>query len=88
MRLTKTLFADPGVGLHSPSPARTGATWFHRYRWRPAALTGRCLLYCLAVFTLASVACLAFMFIRHNEKVYAIVWSFMAELFGRIFRED
>ncbi|XP_065295157.1 uncharacterized protein [Dermacentor albipictus] len=79
---------DPAVGLHSPSPVRAGATWFHRYRRTPAALTGHCLLYSLAVLTLGSVACLAFMFIRHNEKVYAIVWSFMAELFGRIFRED
>nr|XP_054917036.1 uncharacterized protein LOC129380258 [Dermacentor andersoni] len=79
---------DPRANIRSPSPVRAGATWFSRNRRRPADLAGHCLLFCLAVVTLGSVACLILMFLRHDGKVYELVWSLMAKLFRRIFRGD
>ncbi|XP_037526049.1 uncharacterized protein LOC119403174 [Rhipicephalus sanguineus] len=77
---------DPAVAHRSPSPPRTVATWFHRMR--PAKLVGYGLVFGLGLVTVASVACLAFMFIRHDEQVYQLVWTLIVKLSGRIFGGD
>ncbi|XP_077492343.1 uncharacterized protein LOC144103520 [Amblyomma americanum] len=77
---------DPASLNQSPPPA--GAAWHYRYTRRPTALAGCCLLSTIGLVTLASVLFLAYMFIRHNEKVYALMWRLVAVVFGHIFRSD
>ncbi|KAL3237956.1 hypothetical protein MRX96_048144 [Rhipicephalus microplus] len=77
---------DPAVAHRSPSPPRPMATWFHRMR--PAKMAGYFLVLGLGFVTLASVACLAFMFIRRDEQVYRLVWTLIVKLSGRIFGGD
>ncbi|KAL1441887.1 hypothetical protein MTO96_008203 [Rhipicephalus appendiculatus] len=67
-------------------PPHPVASWFHRMR--PAKLAGYCLVFGLGLVTVASVACLAFMFIRHDEQVYRLVWTLIVKLSGRIFGGD
>ncbi|KAK8765414.1 hypothetical protein V5799_031978 [Amblyomma americanum] len=77
---------DPASLNQSPPPA--GAAWHYRYTRRPTTLAGCCLLSTIGLVTLASVLFLAYMFIRHNEKVYALVWRLVAAVFSHIFRSD
>lgn len=76
---------DPAAGGRCSTPqVFSRPTSNYRYLRRPFLLVGCCTLSFVAVVVLASVACLVFMFIRHDEKFYGLVFRQLARLISRV----